>query len=238
MMLYVGWGFREGTIRLAWLSSCFHFPCYPQADCALSGVGSWVIGLVYVLRPCGPLQQTLPWGWYSPAIATPAGFYSQRFWGFISPCWNPELHGLSCSPLSLPVYLLMNVRYPGLPAMVLPTRSASHRLVVQPLHPSFSFPPLLPVWMNVSSLTPWLLDFHTVWFSGSSGCSLLLNGLLSFFWLCEEVKHIYLPLHLGWKPQQIILMLCFLPRVYRSNNAFVIKLDKEPNIHVYFLWCP
>ena len=28
---------------------------------------------------------------------------------------------------------------------------------------------LLPVWMNVSSLSPWLLDFHTIWFSGSSG---------------------------------------------------------------------
>ena len=30
-------------------------------------------------------------------------------------------------------------------------------------------PPLLPVWMNVSSLTPWLSDFHTGQFSGSSG---------------------------------------------------------------------
>ena len=39
--------------------------------------------------------------------------------------------------------------------------------------------------MNVSSLTPWLLDFYTVQFSGSSGYFLFLN-LLSFFWLCEE----------------------------------------------------
>ena len=31
-------------------------------------------------------------------------------------------------------------------------------------------PPLLLVCMNVSSLTPWLSDFHTVWFSVSSGC--------------------------------------------------------------------
>ena len=36
-------------------------------------------------------------------------------------------------------------------------------------------PPLLLVWMNVSSLTPWLLDFHTVRFSVSSGCFLFLN---------------------------------------------------------------
>ena len=30
--------------------------------------------------------------------------------------------------------------------------------------------PLLPVWMNVSALIPWLLDFHTVQFSCTSGC--------------------------------------------------------------------
>ena len=31
-------------------------------------------------------------------------------------------------------------------------------------------PPLLPVWMNVSSLSPLLSDIHTVQFSVSSGC--------------------------------------------------------------------
>ena len=72
-------------------------------------------------------------------------------------------------------------------------------LATCPLHPSFLSLPLLLVWMNVSSLTPWLLDFHTVRFSGSSGCFLFLNLFLSFFWLCEEAKHIYLCLHLGWK---------------------------------------
>ena len=36
-------------------------------------------------------------------------------------------------------------------------------------------PPLLPVWMNVSSLTPWLSDFHTIRFSVSSGGFLFLN---------------------------------------------------------------
>ena len=29
---------------------------------------------------------------------------------------------------------------------------------------------LLPVWMNVSSLTPWSSDFHIARFSGSFGC--------------------------------------------------------------------
>ena len=41
--------------------------------------------------------------------------------------------------------------------------------------PSCPSPPLLPVWMNVSSLSPWLSDFHAVRFSVSSGCFLFLN---------------------------------------------------------------
>ena len=53
--------------------------------------------------------------------------------------------------------------------------------------------------MNVSPLTPWLSDFHTVWFCVSSGCFLFLNLLLSLLWLCEEQQCIYLCLHVGWK---------------------------------------
>ena len=46
----------------------------------------------------------------------------------------------------------------------------------------------LPVYLheNVSSLTPWLSNFHTVRFSGRSGYFVCLNLLLSFFWLCKE----------------------------------------------------
>ena len=46
--------------------------------------------------------------------------------------------------------------------------------------PRLLSPPLLPVWMNVSSLSPWMLDFHTVQFSGSSGWFLFLNCCPSF----------------------------------------------------------
>ena len=46
--------------------------------------------------------------------------------------------------------------------------------------PGCPSPPLLPVWMNVSSLTPWLSDLHTVRFSVSSGCFLFLNCCPSF----------------------------------------------------------
>ena len=79
-----------------------------------------------------------------------------------------------------------------------PPWSSSHCLATLFPPPSCPSPPLLPVWMNVSSLAPWLSDFHTVQFSGSSRF-LFLNLLLSLFWLCKEAKCIYLHLHLGWK---------------------------------------
>ena len=69
-------------------------------------------------------------------------------------------------------------------------------------------PPLLLVWVNVSSLTPWLLDFHTGRFSVSSGCFLFLN-LLSFFWLCEEAQCVYVHL-LVWKSENTVLYDFFL----------------------------
>ena len=95
-----------------------------------------------------------------PATTTSTGFYSQRFWGFISPCWNPGLYCLSHSLVVLPSYLHANVGPPGPPSTALLWSSL----------PSCLCLPLLPVWMNVSSLSPWLLEFHTVWFSVSSGC--------------------------------------------------------------------
>ena len=55
------------------------------------------------------------------------------------------------------------------------TGSASPHLAMSPLHPGCPSLPLLLVWMNVSSLSPWLLDFHTVRFSVSCGCFLFLN---------------------------------------------------------------
>ena len=134
------------------------------------------------------------------------------FWGFISPGWNPGLCGLSCSP-AVPT---------GLSAHECgTTRSSGHHLawsgsqhlarpsppapVLQPPPCHKSSPPScpsLPLWlvcMNVSSLTPWLLDFHTVIFSVNSGWFLFLNLLLSFFRLCREAQCVYLLLHLGWK---------------------------------------
>ena len=83
--------------------------------------------------------------------------------------------------------------------------------------PGCPSPPLLPVGMDVSCLSPWLLDFHTVLFSVSSGCCLFLNLLLSF-WLCKEAKCVYLCLHLGWKFKKIILDIPLLPKAHSDEK--------------------
>ena len=41
-------------------------------------------------------------------------------------------------------------------------------------------------------------------FSGTSGCLLFLDWLVSFVWLCEEEKCFYLHLHLGQNSQNIL----------------------------------
>ena len=76
--------------------------------------------------------------------------------------------------LFLPLYLCANVGPPALLAATSqgPPATALSRESSPPSCPS---PPLLLGWMNVSSLTLWLSDFHTVRFSVSSGCFLFLN---------------------------------------------------------------
>ena len=129
----------------------------------------------------------------SPAASsTPTGVCSQRFEPLF-PGWNPGLRCLSCSPVVPPGLSVCGC------GTACSTSCCLACLVFQPPPCRESSPPLLPVWVNVSSLTPWLSDFHTVQFSGSSGCFLLLNLLLSCFWLFEEAQCVHLCLHLDWK---------------------------------------
>ena len=182
---------QEGTMLLAWLSASF--PSLPLLQGPSSRVGpsgadspgGWVCGhfrTPWVSTMNSPVRLGV-----SPATATPPSpdFLVRGFEAFF-----PRTGTLGCA-VCLP---------PNLSSSKCGTsQSSSRHLAVSPLHPGCPPPPLLPVWRNVSSLTPWLLDFHTVWFSGSSGRFLFWNLLLSFFWLCEEAKSIYLCLHLGWK---------------------------------------
>ena len=122
----------------------------------------------------------------SPAAApTPTGVFNQRFEALF--LWAGALGYTVCfaPPKFLPVYLCGNVGPQGLPPPTLwgllaaawpaPLHNPSPRWVYQPPPCLKSSPsscpslPLLPVWMNVSSLSPWFSDFRTVRFSGSSG---------------------------------------------------------------------
>ena len=110
----------------------------------------------------------------------PDRFFLGRGFEALFPCAGTQGCMVCLTPqLFLLAYLCVNV----------------HQLL--PGYPSCPSLPLLPVWMSPSSLSLWLSDFHAVWFSGSSGCFLFLNLLLSFFWLCEEVNHFYLHLILA-----------------------------------------
>ena len=148
-----------------------HFPYYPQSNWAL-----------LVRIPCGSACVCSRPLWVSPtdspvrlgvspaAASTPTGVFNQRFEALF-----PGAGALGCvvsfaPPSFLPVYLCANVGPWGLLAACwpFPFHNPPLRWVRQlppcceSSPPRLPVPPLLPVWMNVSSLSPWLSDFHTV----------------------------------------------------------------------------
>ena len=154
-------------------------------------------------------------GSFSCCRLKPHGCFHSEVSGFISPCWSPGLQGLLRSPTfppglsmcecgaagsascSLARPVPQSIVSLGLPAATLPRVLSTLAACLRPGCPS---PTPRLAWMNVSSLSPWLSDFHTVRFSVSSGCFLFLNCP---FWLCKEVQCVYLCLHLGWKPTKL-----------------------------------
>ena len=127
------------------------------------------------------------------AASTPTGVSNQWFEALF-----PHAGTLGCVVCYL-VYQLL----PHQPAAALPT--PLHNLPprwVHQLPPCLeSSPPgcpslsLLPVWMNVSSLSPWFSDFRTVRFSGSSGF-LFLNCCCPSFGCAR--RHSVLPMPPSW----------------------------------------
>ena len=158
--------------------------------------GGWVCVCSRTLW-VSPLKSPVRLG-VSPAAATPTGFFHSEDLRFYFPMLETwVMHSVSVPSCSSWFIQHANVGPPSLTAPASPSSppSSSSPLATRPVHPGF---PSLPVWMNVLSLTLWLLDFHTVRFSGSCGYFLFLN-LLSLFWLCEQAKCIYLHLHLSQK---------------------------------------
>ena len=115
-----------------------------------------------------PRNSPVRLGVYPPATS-PTGFFSQKVWGFISPWWNPGLLGLFLFPVVSPS-LSVHKCGTALVASHHPPWSFSHCLALSGLCPIYPSPSLLPVWMNISSLSPSLSNICTVLFSVSSGC--------------------------------------------------------------------
>ena len=58
---------------------------------------------------------------------------------------------------------------------------------------------LYPIWMNVASFNPWLLEFRIAWFSEESGWYLFCSLVVIFAVVMQGVKCFYLHLHLDQK---------------------------------------
>ena len=137
------------------------------------------------------------------------------------------MFSLFASPLFFQVYLCTNVG-PGSASCrtacpicsTVRQVSESGCVNVSPVCPGCPSPPLLPVWMNVSSLSPWLSDFRTVRFSVSSGFFFFyFKLLLSFFLLCEEVQCVCLPTPPSWlELPSIKIFLKFLFYIYFDRS--------------------
>ena len=97
--------------------------------------------------------------------STPTGVFNQWFETVFPPRRSPGLRSLSQSP----------VVPPSLSTHECGTAQSSSHHIAESSPPSCPSPSLLPIWVNVASLSPWLSDFHTVLSSVSSGCFLFLN---------------------------------------------------------------
>ena len=160
---------------LAPLSAGFQpLPPPPTIKLGPSGTPSRVGGLVHALGPCGSLNKlSCEAGSFSCCCLNPQGVFSQRFEALF-----PHTGTLGCEVCLLVHQLLPRLvscsfacPTPQSATLLGPPAAALQRVLSTQL-PS---PPLLRVWMDVSSLSPWLLDFHTVRFSVSSGCFLFIN---------------------------------------------------------------
>ena len=177
-------------------------------------------GFVYVLD----LEGLLSWvSWKSSSFfhtTTPTGFYSQKLWGFILlelELWavKSDLGLGSLTPkVSLPIFIHHTWMWDHL-CLFCPCRclSAPH-CVSLPLCPVSVSLSLLPYWINVASLSPWLSDLHTVWFSDSFECYLFWDLVVILF-VVVQGGEMCIPMLPFWL--DVFLYLYFLLINYSST---------------------
>ena len=172
--LYVG----EGSKREQWCLLCslpvfshsLHYPpsnwavwcCFPSGWVCVCSRTLWVSPTI------SPVKLAV----YSAAASPPTGVFNKWF-----EAWFPGARALGCE-----VCYLVHQLLPCQPAAALPTPFHNPPPLwfcqlppcCESSPPSCLSLPLLLVWMNVSSLSPGLLDLHTVRFSDSCGYVLFL----------------------------------------------------------------
>ena len=133
-------------------------------------------GFVYVLRLCGPFKWNFLkiWQFLLPS-QSPLLFIARSYGDLSSRHWNPGLCGLAwgwdCWLPRYPSRFLSTICECGtVPHSATTSSLWPFCLCASP--PASATLPLLPIWMSVASLNPWLSDFHTAQFSDSSGCYL------------------------------------------------------------------
>ena len=186
-----GWGVREGTMHLLGTQLAFsNFPCYAQAIWILLVlVPRWVVLCTFLDPVVSPTNSPVRL-WVFPTAATPIYFYSQRFRGFISPCWNPGLHGLSYSPVVPPglsackcgmaCSTSCHLAWKGPPVATLPQVCSTLAACLQPFYQS--------EWLFLPQLFGCQIFIHLD-FLAVLVVFLFLNLLLPSFWLYEKLVY-------------------------------------------------
>ena len=178
MVLYVGEGSeREQCHLLSSLLVFSHFFSYPQSNQALLLLIPGWVGLL--------CSRTL---WVSPmnsplrlevtlAVSVATGFSVSIPFSFfealcactrtldVQSAWLPSVpHDLSARKCGTTHSTSQHLTRSASHCLACPSPPATTPTAVSPLlyHCHEPISTLLPVWMNVSSLTPWLSDFHTV----------------------------------------------------------------------------
>ena len=154
---------------LALLSDSFQsLPLLPTSKLGPSGADSWVGGLVDIPDPVG--------------LSSDLSCEAVSFSCLLNPNRTFQSEVLRLYFPILKLWVMWSVWLLSCPSRFICTQMWDHPVCNPPPHqvcqlwpchassaPGCLSLPLLLVWMNVSSLTPWLSDFHTVQFSVNSG---------------------------------------------------------------------